>query len=375
VLLSAPRSAGAQVALESLRPAPLTSDGFALSRPEVLERGQYQVRATLDYANDPLVVHLSRAHTQLSVVHNHMVVHVGGALALGSRVTLFGALPVHVWMEGTDPRGYIPAADGAGLGDLMLGGRVRLLGSPGAHGTLSAELLLNAPTAELASSKQTYSGDAVGSYEPALTGELRFGRVDLRLRAGARFRKETQIGDLSLGQQLVYGVGGRVRVVDGLHAQVELYGGTYLGGGLAPELSPLELLFGAKWQLADWNMGAAVGPGLVRGYGAADVRALAAFAYAPVAKQQARRGDRDGDGVPDASDRCVDQAEDLDGFEDHDGCPDLDDDRDGVPDVSDHCPASDAQGAQSRRVDPALGSGEAAAVSVGCGPNQTPGQR
>lgn len=49
--------------------------------------------------------------------------------------------------------------------------------------------------------------------------------------------------------------------------------------------------------------------------------------------------DRDGDGVPDASDGCVDQREDLDGFEDDDGCPDPDNDRDGIVDASDKCPS------------------------------------
>jgi len=47
--------------------------------------------------------------------------------------------------------------------------------------------------------------------------------------------------------------------------------------------------------------------------------------------------DQDGDGIPDASDRCPAQIEDVDGFDDGDGCPDLDDDGDGVPDISDDC--------------------------------------
>lgn len=48
--------------------------------------------------------------------------------------------------------------------------------------------------------------------------------------------------------------------------------------------------------------------------------------------------DRDGDGVVDAEDPCADQAEDKDGFEDADGCPDLDNDKDGVLDAADKCP-------------------------------------
>ncbi|MDP2273081.1 MAG: thrombospondin type 3 repeat-containing protein [Archangium sp.] len=48
--------------------------------------------------------------------------------------------------------------------------------------------------------------------------------------------------------------------------------------------------------------------------------------------------DFDGDGVSDEADPCPTSAEDLDGFEDEDGCPELDNDQDGVPDRADKCP-------------------------------------
>jgi len=48
--------------------------------------------------------------------------------------------------------------------------------------------------------------------------------------------------------------------------------------------------------------------------------------------------DRDGDGIPDSVDRCPDEPEDFDGFQDDDGCPEPDNDGDGVPDVVDRCP-------------------------------------
>jgi len=47
--------------------------------------------------------------------------------------------------------------------------------------------------------------------------------------------------------------------------------------------------------------------------------------------------DADADGVSDASDRCPEQPEDIDGHEDEDGCPDPDDDSDGVVDALDKC--------------------------------------
>jgi outer membrane protein OmpA-like peptidoglycan-associated protein len=48
--------------------------------------------------------------------------------------------------------------------------------------------------------------------------------------------------------------------------------------------------------------------------------------------------DTDGDGIPDATDKCPDQPEDKDGFQDADGCPDPDNDGDGIADAQDKCP-------------------------------------
>lgn len=49
-------------------------------------------------------------------------------------------------------------------------------------------------------------------------------------------------------------------------------------------------------------------------------------------------GDNDKDGVDDASDNCKTEAEDKDDFQDEDGCPDPDNDQDGVLDGADQCP-------------------------------------
>jgi outer membrane protein OmpA-like peptidoglycan-associated protein len=49
-------------------------------------------------------------------------------------------------------------------------------------------------------------------------------------------------------------------------------------------------------------------------------------------------GDRDGDGITDDIDKCPDDPEDKDGFEDEDGCPDIDNDADGIKDIVDKCP-------------------------------------
>jgi OmpA-OmpF porin, OOP family len=58
--------------------------------------------------------------------------------------------------------------------------------------------------------------------------------------------------------------------------------------------------------------------------------------------------DEDGDGLPDVRDRCPNEPEDKDGFEDDDGCPDPDNDKDGLLDARDKCPnePEDADGFQ-----------------------------
>ena len=40
----------------------------------------------------------------------------------------------------------------------------------------------------------------------------------------------------------------------------------------------------------------------------------------------------------DSQDQCPTQREDLDGFMDADGCPDIDNDKDGLLDTVDQCP-------------------------------------
>lgn len=70
----------------------------------------------------------------------------------------------------------------------------------------------------------------------------------------------------------------------------------------------------------------------------ASPNARAAFALSPPDRCVLIH-DRDADGIPDSEDKCPDDPENYNGFEDADGCPeDPDSDRDGVPDSKDTCP-------------------------------------
>ena len=68
----------------------------------------------------------------------------------------------------------------------------------------------------------------------------------------------------------------------------------------------------------------------------AEPNANAAFALSP--PEHCAIGDRDGDGYPDNTDKCPDDPENFNGYQDEDGCPDdPDTDGDGIPDSEDSC--------------------------------------
>lgn len=73
-----------------------------------------------------------------------------------------------------------------------------------------------------------------------------------------------------------------------------------------------------------------------------EARVAETNAEAAIAKSPKDRcvgyGDKDGDGIKDNVDKCPDEPEDKDGFEDGDGCPDPDNDGDGIKDEVDKCP-------------------------------------
>ncbi|RMH41305.1 MAG: hypothetical protein D6689_11500 [Deltaproteobacteria bacterium] len=100
-------------------------------------------------------------------------------------------------------------------------------------------------------------------------------------------------------------------------------------------------LAGAQFRMtADTSLHVAGGTDRLIGDGrGADFRVMTAIVWQPT-PEGARvigRGDADGDGVPDQIDICPDEPEDTDGYQDDDGCPDLDNDGDGVIDAEDQC--------------------------------------
>ncbi len=331
--------------LNRFRPSELATDGFAVSRPDVGEVGRLDVQLYGDYSSNPLVFRPGGGGGDVSLVSDQLAGHLNISVGVHERVMVFAGLPVNLLMDGDDVSGLagIAGADGFGMGDAFFGGRVRLAGHAGGAFALGASLAVFLPTAEWTNGDQRYSGDSTLGLAPELLAEGNFGGFRWAANLGAHIRPSAlEIGSLTYGHEMTYGLGVSQGFLDedALRVHADLFGAVNFEDWLGRSESPLELLVGPKYHHnSGLVVGAAAGPGITRGYGTPQFRAVATLAYVGETSDLPIKFvvDSDGDGVGDDDDSCVDVPEDIDGFEDEDGCPDLDNDGDGIEDSVDAC--------------------------------------
>lgn len=95
---------------------------------------------------------------------------------------------------------------------------------------------------------------------------------------------------------------------------------------------------GLRWTRLLGNKLDNVGSSALWGADQADVNSQLLEAYGGMTLYFGGRSDRDRDGIRDDDDLCPNAAEDRDGWQDADGCPDPDNDNDGIIDAKDACP-------------------------------------
>jgi len=345
-----PAAAAAQSGtLNRFRPSETNVDDFELSRPVDFGDVRFGAQLTLDYALNPLVWEGLRGDTsteEFSVIEHSLTGTVGLALGLADRVVVYAGLPVVLVNDGADPAMLDPsvtAADGAGLGDLYFGGRVRLFGEADDAGALALQLTVTAPT----SIDSTYRGDPSVTVHPEVLGEIRPGAGSrIVVNIGARVREETTSpnSNLQFRHELTYAIGFAIpfwtdEADAGTHldGHVQLYGSSAFALVGERDGTALEALAGLRFFHASGvTSGLAMGPGLARGFGAPDFRLVVNLGW--MMPEEGAVGDRDGDGLMDPDDECPDEPEDFDQFEDANGCPDPDNDGDGILDDPDECP-------------------------------------
>ncbi|NVB83795.1 MAG: OmpA family protein [Kofleriaceae bacterium] len=140
---------------------------------------------------------------------------------------------------------------------------------------------------------------------------------------------------VTVGSEIPFGFGIAYAIaVQKFDVVAEVLGSVPLGNN--DHYQPLEAIGGVKLYLARNSfLSLGGGMGLLRKAETGanpDYRAFIGIVFEP------NIGDRDGDGIKDDVDKCPDDPEDYDRFEDEDGCPEPDNDRDGILDVDDKCP-------------------------------------
>ena len=174
-------------------------------------------------------------------------------------------------------------------------------------------------------------------------GTIDFGPVRAGGNLGILIRETSNSFATDLGPQLLYGAAADYSIDKKTNLILELAGRSGLDqfASFYNDVNPFEVdVAGRRTIKGMWSVTAGVGRGLGNGVGAPDLRLFAMAAFNPDFR------DRDHDGIYDIDDKCPDQPEDRDGFQDDDGCPDPDNDNDGIPDVRDKCP-NDAEDVDS----------------------------
>ena len=198
---------------------------------------------------------------------------------------------------------------------------------------LQADATLPIPTG--AEEKLATSGLGGG---PRLLMDIHAGPVLIAINAGAHLREEVSIGEfIKVGNELTGGLGMQVRIVNGLAMVGEAFFKTQLDSMFDEDKTQLEWMGGVRYQPHSqfaMTVGGGSGTPLFMGYGTSQYRFFADMRW----MMEEIDEDRDGDGIDDSVDQCPLFPEDVDAFQDVDGCPDPDNDDDGFLDEADQCP-------------------------------------
>ncbi len=306
--------------------------------------------------------------TRTSVVESMLAGEISGAYGLMENLQVGASLPMVFTMsgDGLDPATAGTAADGlsvSGIGDMRLEAKYAFLRRNNLH--LAGIGAMTVPTS-VGSGGSKYLGDDLPSVRGRIAAQWGdpAGKLTLGANAGLILRKPREIYSSTVGQQISYGGAAAFKVTPRFAMIGEVFGRAGLGG-LDLDNSPLEVAGAVRVKATtDFAILVGGGAGLLEGIGSPGLRVFVSVGWAPdyadtdgdgIANNrdkcpllaEDRDGWEDGDGCPDedndgdkrldGEDKCPNKSEDFDGFEDDDGCPDLDNDGDGINDLEDRC--------------------------------------
>jgi len=329
--------------IQLFEPAVGTRSFLTVTSAETMSRGQFTVSLGMTYLTKPLsVYYVDQANgdmlaTRADVVNSVFAGSVSGGYAILDQLQVNAFLPMIFALrgDGLDAQSGQPEAggiSGTGLGDLRLEAVWRFFDAGPI--SLAAVPAFTVPTGvSFSSNKDVFIGERAPTFRPRVAATLTAlrGKLSAGANLGLILRKPQTLYSSQVGQQITYGAAAAYHVLDRLDVIAEVFGRKGFDGNL--DDSPLEADAGLRvmpgGQLA---ILLGLGTGVVRGVGVPSFRMFASVTWSPDYR------DSDGDGVANQDDKCPDQPEDKDGFQDADGCPDPDNDGDFIVDAQDKCP-------------------------------------
>jgi hypothetical protein len=294
---------------------------------------------SLNYQRHPYTIYTSGSTpTSTNVIDSQWTSELQASMGLFGRYQAGIALPFTLYLAGDeiDAMG-VPTnfrLTETGIGDMRLEGKalVATLGEDEEY-TVAVSAGLSLPTGK--SSSRPYLGDKNVTGRIKAIGAVDFGKVRAAANLGLLLRGTSQNFSAEVGSQLLYGAAAAYPVERRVDLILEIFGRSGLSqfAQFYSDVNPFEADIAGRYTINGmWNVTAGGGRGFGNGIGAPDLRLFAMVAFAPDFR------DRDKDGVFDVNDKCPDEPEDRDGFQDQDGCPDPDNDFDTIPDEKDKCP-------------------------------------
>jgi outer membrane protein OmpA-like peptidoglycan-associated protein len=308
-----------------------------------LDHGRLSLGFFGAYQHAPLtaVVAGDRTIVRARLIEHRVTTEFHAAAGLFNRVELGLVVPGVPFQTG-DSFDVVGTPDrrpvGAAFGDLRVSVRGRLFGP--AEGQDGVGMHVALPIAFPTGSRADFTSDGTVRARPTLGVDARFGAFRAGLNAGYEFRPLRRLADFTSNDVVHFQAWSAIDIVpEHLEAGFLARGFvTTAANSRSGDAGPgrtvgLELLGLLGLRVGDWLLQFGGGASVLRGVGTPDGRAFLGFGYTPTPAP-----DADGDGLPDDEDDCHLTAEDFDGFEDADGCPDTDNDGDRIPDTKDRCP-------------------------------------
>ena len=328
LLLPAPGDALAQsIDSQRFKPAAGTGNYISTWGSDTGRHLDYSVGLLIDYASDPLVLY--RDGEQASSVVGDMVTgNLMMSLTLFDLVQPSLLVPVNLGMVGEWGGSDLPTTT---MGDMALNIKVRILDYREMFGFgLAVVPTVTFPTGNA----DRFSGAGTVTGLLRLVADYSIWRMKVALNMGYALRGGSDVRNVHFGDELFFNLGAAYNVIDPLTIYWELEGSTAASAPFEDSSEgPLEMRLGLEGAVASsLSVVGGAGVGLAHGVGTPDFRVFAGVTWAREVR------DQDRDGIADEDDECPNEAEDYDGFEDADGCPDPDNDRDQVLDVKDGCP-------------------------------------